>query len=140
MKVFITNWIMRFGQSARSAIQIGRLQMFLNEFGMFLHDVREYLSSAKGKVHPDTGHSPHQHVDQPFEVTNADLSQNSSTEDDEFKLFEIHRIKNRLDPELIEAPGGYRDIAFKLKIGFVRYFFYREKNAFLRTFDFNFWF
>ena len=139
MKVFITNWIMRFGQSARSAIQIGRLQMFLNEFGMFLHDVREYLSSAKGKVHPDTGHSPHQHVDQPFEVTNADLSQNSSTED-EFKLFEIHRIKNRLDPELIEAPGGYRDIAFKLKIGFVRYFFYREKNAFLRTFDFNFWF
>ena len=104
--------------------------MFLNEVGMFLHDVCEHLSSAKGKVHPDTGHSPHQHVDQPFEVTNADLSQNSSTEDDEFKLFEIHRIKNRLDPELIEAPGGYRDIAFKLKIGVVRYFFIEKKMLF----------
>ncbi len=119
MKVFITNWIMRFGQSAKSAIQIGRLKMFLNEFGMFLHDCCEHSSSA-GKVHPDTSDSSHQHVDRPVEAINA-VSQNSSIEDDDFKLFEIHRIKNRLDPELIEAPGGYRDIAFKLKIGFVRY-------------------
>lgn len=44
------------------------------------------------------------------------------TSDAEFKLFEIHRIRNRMDPDLIDVPGGYRDVAFKLKIGFVRYF------------------
>ena len=94
--------------------------MFLNEFSIFFHDFREYFNSS-GKIHPDTSSdTPHQHVDRPCEVANANLSQSSSSEDDDFKLFEIHRIKNRLDPELIEVSGGYRDIAFKLKIGFVR--------------------
>jgi hypothetical protein len=120
MKAFITNWIMRLGQSARIAIQIGRLKKFLNEFGMFIHDIRDHVSSA-GKVHPDCGDSLHQQTDQPCETANSDASQNSSNEDEDFKLFEIHRIKNRLDPELIHTPGGYRDVAFKLKIGFVRY-------------------
>jgi hypothetical protein len=120
MKAFITNWIMRLGQSARIAIQIGRLKKFLNEFGMFIHDIREHVSSA-GKVHPDCGDSLHQQAEQPCKAANSDASQNSSNEDDDFKLFEIHRIKNRLDPELIRTPGGYRDVAFKLKIGFVRY-------------------
>jgi hypothetical protein len=68
--------------------------MFLNEFGMFLHDFREQFSST-GKIHPATSDLPHQHVDEPFEVIKADVSQNSSNEDDDFKLFEIHRIKNR---------------------------------------------
>jgi hypothetical protein len=93
--------------------------MFLNEFSIFFHDFREYFNSS-GKIHPDTSDNPHQHDDQACEAANANLSQSSSSEDDDFKLFEIHRIKNRLDPELIEVPGGYRDIAFKLKIGFVR--------------------
>ena len=93
--------------------------MVLNECSLCFHDFREYFSSS-GKIHPDTSDTPHQHVDRPCESANANLSQSSSSEDDDFKLFEIHRIKNRLDPELIEVPGGYRDIAFKLKIGFVR--------------------
>ena len=36
------------------------------------------------------------------------------------KIFEILRIRNRLDPELEEVPGGYRDFAIKLNIGFYR--------------------
>ena len=36
------------------------------------------------------------------------------------KIFEILRIRNRLDPELVEVPGGYRDFAIKIKIGFYR--------------------
>ena len=47
-------------------------------------------------------------------------SQISISDDEDFKLFEIHRIRNRLDPDLDDAPGGYRDLALKLKIGFVR--------------------
>jgi hypothetical protein len=36
------------------------------------------------------------------------------------KIFEILRIRNRLDPALLDVPGGYRDLALKIKIGFFR--------------------
>jgi hypothetical protein len=36
------------------------------------------------------------------------------------KIFEILRIRNRLDPRLKDTTGGYRDLALKLKIGFFR--------------------
>jgi len=36
------------------------------------------------------------------------------------KIFEILRIRNRLDPGLEEVPGGYRDFAIKINIGFCR--------------------
>ena len=36
------------------------------------------------------------------------------------KIFEILRIRNRLDPALLDVPGGYRDMALKIKIGFFR--------------------
>jgi hypothetical protein len=36
------------------------------------------------------------------------------------KIFEILRIRNRLDPALLDVPGGYRDFAIKIKIGFFR--------------------
>jgi hypothetical protein len=119
MKLFVTNWIVRFGQSERSAVQLGGLKMFLNECSLLFHDFREHFSSSVN-IQPDTSDTPHQQVERPSEAANANLSQSSSSEDDDFKLFEIHRIKNRLDPELIEVPCGYRDIAVKLKIGFVR--------------------
>ena len=37
------------------------------------------------------------------------------------KIFEILRIRNRLDPSLLDVPGGYRDFALKIKIGFFRW-------------------
>jgi hypothetical protein len=37
------------------------------------------------------------------------------------KIFEILRIRNRLDPALLDVPGGYRDLALKIKIGFFRW-------------------
>ena len=54
------------------------------------------------------------------EETNFTDDSPSSINDETFKLFEIYRIRNRLDPDLVEVPGGYRDLSFKLKIGFVR--------------------
>ncbi len=36
------------------------------------------------------------------------------------KIFQILRIRNRLDPNLEEVPGGYRDFAIKINIGFYR--------------------
>jgi hypothetical protein len=117
MKSFVTNWIMKYGQSARSVVHIGRLKTFLDDFGIALNDFREHFGSADN---PDTVNIP----ERPSDAANDNVSQSSSIDDDNydnFKLFEIHRIKNRLDPELVDVPGGYRDIAFKLKIGFVRY-------------------
>jgi hypothetical protein len=35
-------------------------------------------------------------------------------------IFEILRIRNRLHPALLDVPGGYRDFALKVKIGFFR--------------------
>ena len=35
-------------------------------------------------------------------------------------IFEILRIRNRLHPALQDVPGGYRDFALKVKIGFFR--------------------
>ncbi len=36
------------------------------------------------------------------------------------KIFEILRIRNQLDPALLDVPGGYRDFAMKIEIGFFR--------------------
>lgn len=112
---------MKYGQSPSSEVHIGRLKTFLDEFRLLLHDLREHFGSANN---PDTCHTPRQHSERPSDAVLANVSQSSSRDDDDdenFKLFEIHRIKNRLDPGLVDVPGGYRDIAFKLKIGFVRY-------------------
>ena len=140
MKAFVTNWIMKYGQSARSVVHIGRLKTFLDEFSMFLNDIREHFGSADNA---DTSDTPRQHSERPSDAANANVYQSSSSDDDNddnFKLFEIHRIKNRLDPELVDVPGGYRDIAFKLKIGFVRYsktFFHFARSIIHFSFSYN---
>jgi hypothetical protein len=60
-------------------------------------------------------------------VTNSSIprSQSPNKQDDlqsehSGKIFEILRIRNRLDPELEAVPGGYRDFAIKINIGFYR--------------------
>jgi hypothetical protein len=60
-------------------------------------------------------------------VTNSSIpkSQSPNKQDDlqsehSGKIFEILRIRNRLDPELEAVPGGYRDFAIKMNIGFYR--------------------
>ena len=44
------------------------------------------------------------------------------------KIFAIFRIRNRLDPELEAVPGGYRDFAMKMNIGFYRQVLSRTSN------------
>jgi hypothetical protein len=46
------------------------------------------------------------------------------------KIFEILRIRNRLDLELEEVPGGYRDFSLKLNIGFYRQVLSLMSNVF----------
>jgi hypothetical protein len=55
-------------------------------------------------------------------VTNSPIPERPSPnkQKKKCKIFEILRIRNRLDPELEEVPGGYRDFAIKINIGFYR--------------------
>jgi hypothetical protein len=53
-------------------------------------------------------------------VTNSPIPECPSPNKHSGKIFEILRIRNRFDPELEEVPGGYRDFAIKINIGFYR--------------------
>jgi hypothetical protein len=53
-------------------------------------------------------------------VTNSPIPECPSPNKQSGKIFEILRIRNRLDPQLEEVPGGYRDFAIKINIGFYR--------------------
>ena len=53
-----------------------------------------FVSTSVALVEFTPTYSLHQQADQPCEAANDDASQNSLIEDDDFKLFEIHRIKS----------------------------------------------
>jgi hypothetical protein len=108
MNVFITNWILKYGKGPTRDTKLGRMTNFLNETRNFLKIAREYMG-RRAQVFPDNSSEPSEN--HPAE-TIADFDS---------KLFEIHRIRNRMDTGLVRVPGGYRDVAFKFKIGFVRY-------------------
>jgi hypothetical protein len=107
MRTFVTNWIMKYGLARRSSKEIGLLATISNETREFFRIFGEYF--RKATPNPDAG-----------DAAADDVRMLPVISDEDFKLFEIHRIRNRLDPDLIDVPGGYRDVACKLKIGFVR--------------------
>jgi hypothetical protein len=146
MQSFVTNWILKFGQSRRIVKQIGRLTSIRNETLKVWDTLEQYFRKTRRTTNAHYNEetfskdiSPSSLNDETFDIleqyfrktrrtTDAhnneetffkDISP-SSLNDETFKLFEIHRIRNRLDPDLVEVPGGYRDLSFKLKIGFVR--------------------
>jgi hypothetical protein len=109
MRTFVSNWIMKYGVARRSSNQEGWLTTIYNETREFLRIFGEYF--RRETPNPDAGDAV---------ADDVRYSMLTVISDEDFKLFEIHRIRNRLDPDLIQVPGGYRDLAFKLKIGFVR--------------------
>jgi hypothetical protein len=111
MRTFISGWIMKYGLVHRKTKKAGWFASSCSETHKFFRIFGEHFGRSVPIL--DT-----------LDVAAADIRDDmlASTSDEEFKLFEIHRIRNRMDPDLIDAPGGYRDVALKLKIGFVRYF------------------
>ena len=114
MSVFIEKWILKYGharqntQPNRWGSNIQNLSMQLRDFSRFLgYHIRKALRIQSR----DNANDPQ------F----AETMETSEGSENEKHLFEICRVRNRFDPALIEVPGGYRDVAFKLKIGFVRY-------------------
>ena len=106
MKSFLNDWILKFGQVHQNALEVGWPTKIQNETRQFFRIFGEYFRNAEP-------------IDDAGDAADNDASPSTPVSED-LKLFEICRIRNRLDPDLIDAPGGYRDLAFKLKIGFVR--------------------
>ena len=105
MQSFVTDWILKFGQAQQYALEVRLLTSIQNEIRDFFRIFGEHFRNVPI---PETYDS------------SANKASSSTRASEDIKLFEICRIRNRLDPDLIDAPGGYRDLAFKLKIGFVR--------------------
>jgi hypothetical protein len=123
MRTFVLGWIMKYGIAHRKSTKAGWLARSCSETRKFFRIFGEYCRRAEPI--PDTRDA---------EADDIRYDMLASTSDEDFKLFEIHRVRNRMDPDLIDVPGGYRDVAFKLKIGFVR-FFVKYSFEFLSLFD-----
>ncbi len=107
MRLFVAEWIMKYGLARFNTTKAGWLATIRNESREFVRIFGEYFRRASfGSDAVDA---------------EADDVMPASISDEDFKLFEIYRIRNRMDPELIDVPGGYRDLAFKMKVGFVRW-------------------
>ncbi len=112
MQSFVTHWILKFGQAHQNALEVRWLTSMRNEIREFFRIFGEHFRNDRIS---ETVDPISETVD-----TSASNTSSSTGASEDIKLFEICRIRNRLDPDLIDAPGGYRDLAFKLKIGFVR--------------------
>ena len=105
MQSFVTHWILKFGQAHQNALEVRWVTSIQNEIREFFRIFGEHFRNEPISEADDAS---------------ANNTNSSTRASEDIKLFEICRIRNRLDPDLIDAPGGYRDLAFKLKIGFVR--------------------
>jgi NTP pyrophosphatase (non-canonical NTP hydrolase) len=103
---FVKEWVFLYGEPQTRDPPRSMVSRLVEELKEFMHVVTN--SSI-----PEC-HSPNNQSDLPSELSG--------------KIFEILRIRNRLDPELEEVPGGYRDFAIKINIGFHRQVLSRTAN------------
>jgi hypothetical protein len=107
---FVKEWIFHYGEpQKRDPVK--------NMISRWVEELQEFILVVTNS--PVVINAP--------EVTNSTIpecqspkKQSDVQSDHSGKIFEILRIRNRLDPELEEVPGGYRDFAIKINIGFYR--------------------
>jgi hypothetical protein len=98
---FVQEWLFVYGEPKKLNPQKSMISRWLEE-------LQEFKRVVTKSPHP-ISQAPNEHKDLDCERDNFDK-----------KLFQILRIRNRLDPDLEEVPGGYRDFAIKINIGFYR--------------------
>ena len=99
---FVTEWLFVYGETKEVDLTKSMIHRWMEQFKEFKEVIREHYFPSSLDVHKN----------QP--------STNEGKCYDKNKIFEILRIRNRFDPELEEVPGGYRDFAIKMNIGFYR--------------------
>ena len=115
---FVDEWVMKYGVAHQAAPKRSSIfQHLLAQVTEFISVYSEFMRSSvpTANISDDDDSSKL--------LRNRETSDSVETDaqkEPEIKAFEILRIRNRFDPALIDVPGGYRDLALKLKIGFTR--------------------
>jgi hypothetical protein len=123
---FVENWLFIYGEPQRREGQTSMKQRFEEQ-------VREFKDVVNDFLHPysETEHDAAPPLPNASKArTDCALTQNIRNSgcdcnccislQQKHKIFQILRIRNRFDPALLDVPGGYRDFAIKIKIGFFR--------------------
>ncbi len=134
---FVENWLFVYGEPQRSENKPSMAKRFNEQMREFKDVINYFFHPPK----PNSGNSglKHRDNDMPADKARAnpdsehvccanfrgarvhvEPDQASISEARKHKIFEILRIRNRFDPSLVDVPGGYRDFALKIKIGFSR--------------------
>ncbi len=119
---FVEKWLFVYGQPRPSPEQASLLQLWREKLERFMLVFKQYYSAVPTSDDAQQSASPSV-ADDAARVVAAQLYTEDAAPDassQRHKVFEILRIRNRLDPALLDVPGGYRDLALKLKIGFFR--------------------
>jgi hypothetical protein len=144
---FVQNWLFVYGEPKRPEEKTSMKNRFEKQFREFKDVVNDFFHPYIDAEDDESTPAPPNSAEQPpadavavSPPTSADARQahapgaHSHSEQGvkcdcndcinfqrQHKIFEILRIRNRLDPALLDVPGGYRDFAIKIKIGFFRW-------------------
>ena len=99
---FVTKWLFVYGEPKSRDLTKSMIGRWVEQFKDFKQVIQEHYFSSNLNANENQS------------ITNEGMCV------DKNKVFEIFRIRNRLDLELEEVPGGYRDFAIKINIGFYR--------------------
>jgi hypothetical protein len=114
---FVDEWVMKYGVAHQAAPKRSSIfQHLLAQVTEFINVYSEFMRSSV----PTANISDDDSSKLLHNCETSDSIETDAQKEHEIKAFEILRIRNRFDPALIDVPGGYRDLALKLKIGFMR--------------------
>jgi hypothetical protein len=113
---FVQKWLFIYGKpkgsDAKRSLLVRWKEGFFQAFGsLFKSNHQAYSAVSTSENAASTVPPPH---------VSVPISSRHKAHGNPTPIFEILRIRNRLHPALQDVPGGYRDFALKVKIGFFR--------------------
>ena len=113
---FVQKWLFVYGKpkcpDAKQSVVVRWKEGFFQAFGsLFKSNDQAYSALSTSENAASTVPPPH---------VSVPIDSRHKAHSNPTPIFEILRIRNRLHPALQDVPGGYRDFALKVKIGFFR--------------------
>ena len=113
---FVQNWLFVYGKpkcpDAKQSLLARWKEGFFQAFSsLFKSNDQAYSALSTSENAASTVPPPH---------VSVPIDSRHKAHSNPTPIFEILRIRNRLHPALQDVPGGYRDFALKVKIGFFR--------------------
>lgn len=121
---FVEKWLFIYGKpkcpGAKQSFVMRWKDEFFNAFGLQSNKILSYSALPTSE---NTASTVSSNSKTPPHVSIEMQSHDTANECKAAPIFEILRIRNRMHLDLQDVPGGYRDFALKIKIGFFRYCF-----------------